>query len=324
VYYRVGDAQGAFTAASGSGPFTASAAAPLGENYLVLFAADAMEANGMIGAPKVFYFLRVNPPANPARLVNISSRMDVLTGDNVMIAGFVVGGSASKTVAITATGPSLVPFGITNPLANPTLTLVRQSDHAVIATNGDWQTDPNAAQLTASGFAPTDALESGLAVTLPPGAYTAIVQGVGGGVGVSVIGVFEVDHPETALVNISTRGLVQTGGNVMIAGFIVSGTGSQKVAVTATGPSLVPFGIPNPLANPTLTIVRSSDQAVIATNDDWQTDANAAQLQASGFAPTDPREAGLLLTLPPGAYTAIVRGAGGTTGVSVAGVFAVP
>ena len=261
----------------------------------------------------------VNP--DPPRLANISTRMEVLTGDNVMIAGFIIGGSTPKTVAITATGPSLVPFGITNPLANPTLTPVRQSDHAVIASNDDWQSDPHAAQLTAAGFAPTNPLESGLYVTLPPGAYTAIVQGAGGDVGVSVAGVFEVDHPEVPLINISTRGEVLTGDNVMIAGLIVQGTGPRTVVITATGPSLVPFGITNPLANPTLTLVRQSDHAVIASNDDWQTNANAAQITASGFAPTNPLESALLVTLAPGAYTAIVQGAGGGVGVSVVGVF---
>ena len=258
------------------------------------------------------------------RLANISTRGEVLTGDEVMIGGFIIGGSTPKTLAITATGPSLAPFGISNFLANPMLTLVRSSDQAIIATNDDWQTDANAAQLLASGFAPGNAREAGLYVTLPPGAYTAIVQGAGGGTGVSVVGVFEVDHPEIPLVNISTRGLVQTGGDVMIGGFIVNGSASQTVAITATGPSLAPFGISNFLANPTITVVRSSDQTVVATNDDWQTDANASALQASGFAPGDPHEAGLLLTLPPGAYTVIVQGAGGSTGVSVVGVFTVP
>jgi hypothetical protein len=227
------------------------------------------------------------PTTGQTRLANISSRMQVLTGNDVMIGGFIVGGSANKTVAITATGPSLAAFGITNPLANPTLTLVRSSDQAVIATNDNWQTDPNAGLLQASGLAPSNPLESGLYVSLAPGAYTAIVSGAGGGIGVSVVGVFEVDNPAVPLVNISTRGFVQTGNNVMIGGFIVQGSGSQKVAITATGPSLVPFGITNPLSNPTLTIVRSSDQAVIATNDDWQTDPAAAQLSASGFAPTN-------------------------------------
>jgi hypothetical protein len=266
----------------------------------------------------------VQVTANPPRLGNISTRMEVLTGDNVMIGGFIIGGSTSKTVAITATGPSLAPFGISNFLPNPTLTLVRSSDQTVVATNDDWQTDANAPLLQASGFAPASPMDSGLYVTLAPGAYTAIVRGVGGTIGVSVIGVFEVDHPETPLVNISSRGLVQTGNNVMIGGFIIDGDQPQTVAITATGPSLASFGISNFLANPNLTIVRSSDQSVIATNDDWQSDANAAQLQASGFAPPSPLEAGVVLTLQPGAYTAIVRGAGGSTGVSVVGVFRVP
>jgi len=191
----------------------------------------------------------------------------------------------------------------------------------VIATNDDWQTDANATLLRQSGFAPSDPRESGLYINLPPGAYTAIVSGLNGGTGVSVVGVFEVDHPETPLVNISTRGRVGTGENVLIGGLVIQGTAPKTVAITATGPSLSAFGVTSPLANPTLTIVRSSDQSVVATNDDWQTDANAAQLQASGFAPSDPRESGLLLTLPPGAYTAIVSGVNGTTGISVIGVF---
>ena len=258
--------------------------------------------------------------ANPERLGNISTRGMVLTGNDVMIGGFIIGGSTNKTVAIVATGPSLSAYGISNPLMNPTLTLVRQSDSTVIATNDDWQSDANASQLQASGFAPPDPHEAALYVTLPPGAYTAIVQGVGGTTGVAVIGVFEVDHPEIPLINISTRGLVQTGNNVMIGGFILNGTSPQKVAIVATGPSLSAYGVPNPLPNPQITIVRSSDQSVVATNDDWQSDPNAAQLQASGFAPSDSRESGLLLTLPPGAYTAIVSGVSGTTGVAVVGV----
>ena len=217
-----------------------------------------------------------------------------------------------------------MPFGITNPLANPTMTLVRQSDHAVIATNDDWQKDPNASLLQASGFAPGNSKEAGLYISLPPGAYTAIVSGVGSTTGVSVVGVFEVDHPEIPLVNISTRGFVQTGSNVMIGGFIVNGSGPQTVAITATGPSLAPFGISNFLANPQIQLVRSSDQAVLATNDDWQSDVNAAQLQASGFAPGNSKEPGLFRTLDPGAYTVIVSGVGGTTGVALVGVFTSP
>jgi len=201
---------------------------------------------------------------------------------------------------------------------------VRSSDQTVVATNDDWQTDPAAAQLLASGFAPANAVESGLYLSLPPGAYTAIVQGAGGGTGVSVVGAFEVDHPEVPLVNISTRGLVQTGGNVMIAGFIIQGTAPQTLVISATGPSLAPFGISNFLANPTLTLVRSSDQSIVATNTGWQTAPNAAAITASGFAPANAAESAIMVTLDPGAYTAIVQGVGGGVGVSVVGVFAVP
>jgi uncharacterized protein YaiE (UPF0345 family) len=240
--------------------------------------------------------------------------MQVLTGNDVMIGGFVIGGSTTKRVAIVATGPSLVPFGITNALPNPTLRL---------ATSDDWQTASNQADLTVAGFAPSNTFEAAILIDLAPGAYTAIVEGAGGVTGVSVIGVYEVDSPETPLVNISTRGRVLTDNDVMIGGFVISGTGAQTVAIVATGPSLAAFGITSPLANPTITLVRSSDQVVVASNDDWQTDTNQAQLQAAGFAPTNPLESGLYRSLPPGAYTVIVQGVGGATGVAVIGVYTV-
>jgi len=158
-------------------------------------------------------------------------------------------------------------------------------------------------------------------VTLPPGAYTAVISGAGGSVGVGLVGVYEVDHTETPLINISTRGLVLTGGDVMIGGFIVQGSGPQTVVVQAIGPSLVAAGIPNALPNPTLQLVRSSDGAVIATNDDWQSAPNAAQILAKGLAPGNAAESAIMMSLPPGAYTAIVSGAGGQTGVGIVAVY---
>jgi hypothetical protein len=263
------------------------------------------------------------PPSNPPRLLNISTRMQVLTGQDVMIGGFVISGSSNKTVAIVATGPSLASFGITNYLVNPTLRLVRSHDDLELTTNDDWQQHPNASLLQLAGYAPSNALEAGMLVTLQPGAYTAMVQGAGGGKGVSVVAVYEVDAETTPLINISTRGRVGTGSDVMIGGFIITGSGPQTVAIVATGPSLAPFGIVNPLANPTITLVRSSDQAVIDSNDDWGTHANASLLQSAGFAPSNSLEAGIYTTLPPGAYTAIVQGVGGGTGVAVIGVYKV-
>jgi hypothetical protein len=138
-----------------------------------------------------------------------------------------------------------------------------------------------------------------------------------------VIGVYEVDGPSIPLINISTRGRVGTGNDVMIGGFVIDGASPQTVAIVATGPSLAPFGITNPLANPTLTLVRASDQSVVDSNDDWQAHANAAQLQSAGFAPSNALESGIYITLQPGAYTAILSGSGNGTGVGVIGVYRV-
>jgi autotransporter-associated beta strand protein len=173
---------------------------------------------------------------NPPRLANISTRLEVLTGDDVLIGGFVIGGTANKTVAVVATGPSLAAYGITNPLANPNLLLVRSSDHTVIAANDDWQTASNAAQLQAAGFAPSNSLEAAVLVNLAPGAYTAVVQGAGSSTGVATVAVYEVDAVTSPLVNISTRGRVQTGNGVMIGGFIIQGYGPQTVAIVAPVP----------------------------------------------------------------------------------------
>ena len=280
-------------------------------------------ANDGVNPRSLYYYVPRPPAAEVTRLGNLASRAQVLTGDNVMIGGFVIGGQAAKRVAIVATGPSLSASGISNPMQNPTLRLVRSSDQAVIATNDDWQAAANAAQLQAAGFAPSDAREAAIMADLAPGAYTAIVEGANGGTGVAVLGIYEVDQPGIPLVNLAARGFVAIGEQVMIAGFVIQGPNPQTVAVVATGPSLGAYGIPIPLSNPALAIVRASDQAVLATNDNWMDAANAAQLEGRGFAPSHPNEAGILITLPPGAYTAIVSGTGASFGVGVVGVYRV-
>ncbi|QJR16524.1 RCC1 domain-containing protein [Usitatibacter palustris] len=264
------------------------------------------------------------------RLANISSRGRVLTGNDVMIAGFIVGGSNPKTVAVTVAGPSLFTVDVANRLMNPTLTLVRQSDGVVIATNDDFRTQTNPIDLDAlfaAGLQPNNDFEPAIIATLPPGAYTAIVQGVGGTTGIALVGVYEVDHPEVPLSNISTRAQVQNGDNVLIAGFIVQGNNPKDVVVTVAGPSLGNAGIPNPLSNPMVTVVRQSDGVVIASNDDWQAQANpgdVAKIQNAGFSVAHPLESAVYLTLPPGAYTAIVQGVGGRVGVGLVGVYVAP
>ncbi|QJR16525.1 hypothetical protein [Usitatibacter palustris] len=275
--------------------------------------------------------------ATRSRLANISSRGQVLTGNNVMIAGFVVSISEhlpvsyGKTVAITVAGPSLATAGIANPLMNPKLTLVRQSDGVVIATNDDFGTQANPIDfdaLQAAGLLPSHGLEPAIIATLPSGAYTAIVEGVGGATGTALVGVYEVDHPELPLINISTRAQVLTGNDVLIAGFIVQGDypSRKQVIVTAAGPSLADAGIANPLSNPMITVVRQSDGVVIASNDDWQNQhpGIVSSIRGSIFAPAHPQESGVNLFLDPGAYTVIVQGAGGRVGVGLVAVYAGP
>jgi hypothetical protein len=196
-------------------------------------------------------------------------------------------------------------------------------DGSVIAANDDWATDANAGLLSAAGLAPPNANESALYVTLPPGAYGAIVSGVNGTTGVALVEIYEVDHPEVPLINISTRGKVLTGDNVMIGGFVVNGSGSQTLVVRGLGPSLAGAGINGALPNPTLTLVRASDGATIAVNDDWQSSPDAQRISTAGLAPSDPLESAIYVTLPPGAYGAILSGANGTTGTGLVEVYTV-
>ena len=258
----------------------------------------------------------------PPRMRSISTRARALSGDDVVIAGFVIHGSASqqKRVLIRARGPSLMSSGVADPLANPVLRLF--SGPNVIATSDDWRTGASVAILESIGYAPSNNLESAILTTLNSGSYTAVATGANNGTGVTIIEVVEIDRADVPFSGISTRALVLSGDDVLIGGFVVEGSSDQAIVVRARGPSLAAAGIANPLANPVLQLVRSSDQAVIAVNDDWGTAANAGELSASGFAPTDPLESAILVTLQPGAYTAIVRGTGNGTGIGIVEVFA--
>lgn len=278
-------------------------------------------------APVTHSFFVSNAAApSPPRLANISTRGPVLTGDDVMIGGFIIQGSVAKTILIRARGPSLASSSVTNALANPKLDLYTQTSagQTKLASNDDWQAGPYADVIQSLGMAPADPLEAAILVTLQPGAYTPIVSGVGG-TGVAIVEVFEMDHPDNPLVNISTRAKALNGNDAMIAGFVIQGTGSQAVVVRARGPSLAGFsGIPNPLSDPMLTLVRSSDQTIVAANDNWHDAPNAADITASGFAPSMDAESAILVTLPAGAYTAVVTGVGGATGTAIVEVFRVP
>jgi len=166
-------------------------------------------------------------------------------------------------------------------------------------------------------------------VNLPPGSYTAIVRGVDNTIGVALVEVYDLSPaPDSILGNISTRAFVQTGDNVMIGGVIVQGTQPRRVIVRAIGPELTQYGVPNALANPTLEL-HDSTGALIASNDNWQhtiiggiiTGDQVRDIQNSGHAPGDPRESAIIANLPPGNYTAIVRGVNNTTGIALVEVY---
>ncbi|MCB1826613.1 MAG: hypothetical protein KDJ54_19345 [Candidatus Competibacteraceae bacterium] len=254
-------------------------------------------------------------PSATSRLVNIATRDWVGTGDNVMIAGFIIGGSSPKQVLIEATGPSMTSAGVPNVLRDPTLTLY--SGQTVIASNDNWQNSPTAAAIQATGLAPSNPSESAILITLNPGPYTAIVRGVSDTTGNALVAVFELSNPSAPLINISTRGRTETGDNVMIAGFVIGGSSPQQVLVRAFGPTLTTAGVPGALADPTLTLY--SGQTVLASNDNWQ-DSQAAAIQATGLAPSNPSESAILITLPPGPYTAIVRGFNNSVGNTLVAV----
>jgi hypothetical protein len=253
--------------------------------------------------------------------LNISTRVLVGGGDNAMIVGFIVMGNDPKKVIIRAIGPSLTGGGISNVLSDPTLEL-RDGSGALIASNDNWR-DTQQAEIQASGLAPADDRESAIIQTLSTGTYTAILRGKDGAGGIGLIEGYDLDQTANSiLANISTRGFVGTGENVMIGGLIVGGNASGGVNVViarAIGPSLSNAGIQNVLQDPTLEL-RDTNGGLIDFNDNWK-DRQEAVIENQNLAPGDDRESAMLEVLPPGAYTAIVSGKDGGTGVGLVEFF---
>jgi hypothetical protein len=253
----------------------------------------------------------------PAALANISTRSEVGIGDDVLIGGFIIDGVVTKKIALRALGPSLSTFGVDGAMGDPLLQVV-DSTGAVVISNDDWNVPGEG--VSAAGLAPSDAREAALVVSLKPGSYTAIVSGKNGTAGVALFELYDLDLPTGRVANISTRSRVETGDNVMIGGFLLSGTGATKVIVRAIGPSLVQLGVANALLDPTLEL-HDSNGSIVAANDNWRSDDEDA-ITETMLAPTDPREAAIVATLIPGAYSGIVSGAQNTTGVALFEVFA--
>jgi ELWxxDGT repeat protein len=302
------------TPGSGGTPFEWLAAATHG----LYFATSGKE-----GARHLWFEPVTQPPAPSGRLINLSGRARVMTGDDVAIAGFIIGGGSNKTVMLRARGPSLATYGVEDALRNPIVQLFRSSDGELIAANDDWATATNALAVEWTGLKPTDPRESAILISLPPGGYTAVVSGVEGTQGIGIVEVFEMAQPEVPLINISTRARIQTGDNVLIGGLIIGGAHPKTVLLRGRGPSLAEFGLADTLANPQIQLVRQ-DQTVVASNDDWQQAINAPAIRESGFAPSNAAEAAILVTLPPGGYTVVMSGVRGTSGVGIVEVFEVP
>lgn len=259
----------------------------------------------------------VAAPGASAQLANISSRVFAGAGDSAPIAGFIITGTQAKKVVIRGIGPSLTKAGVSGALANPTLELHQGSK--LIASNDDWRSAQ--AAVVATGVPPTNNAESAIVRTLAPGAYTAVLRGKNNSTGVGLIEVYDLNTAtKSTLANISTRGAVGTGDNVLIGGLAVVGkTGSVKVAVRALGASLAALGVHGALFDPTLEIYNASGTR-IASNDNWQSTQKAA-LTAAKIAPTRDTESALITTLPAGRYTAIVRGKNNTAGVGLVDVY---
>lgn len=263
-----------------------------------------------------------SPTATPLAL-NVSTRMNVGTGNNVGIGGFIISGTAAKHVIVRGIGPSLTKFGFaaTDVLADPTIELRGPGAFGTI-TNNNWR-DSQEAQIKADGLAPTNDLESAIDASLPPGAYTVVVKGNNNGTGIGLFEVYDLDTTAASrLANLSTRALVGTGGNVVIAGFVLgNNAGNDRIVVRGLGPSLAAFGITNALADPTLEL-RDENGVLVFANNDWQDNASqSAKISAASLAPTNPKESAIAATLPPGLYTAILAGAQSSQGVGIVEVY---
>ena len=261
--------------------------------------------------------LPVTAAAGP-QLRNISSRLVVKTGDDVLIGGFIVSGSVPRRIAIRAIGPSLGQAGLSGVLADPVLEL--HGDAGLLASNDDWESGLARGTADGWGLAPADDLESVIIKTLPPGSYTAVVRGYLDGTGIGLIEAYNLDADTgSEMLNISTRGRVEQGDQVMIGGFILGGSAYSEVVARGIGPSLAAAGVAGALQDPLLEL-RDPQGNLLIGNDNWRTQ-QGEELIATKLAPVDEREAAVLATLAPGGYTVVIRGASATSGVGMVEVF---
>jgi uncharacterized protein (DUF1800 family) len=268
---------------------------------------------GLLAVVLGFAFL-ARDAAAISSAVNLSTRMVVQTGENVLIGGFIVYGSGQKKIAVRALGPSIPVAGR---LGDPVVEL-HDATGGIVASNDNWRSAQET-ELKNANLAPADDLESALITTINPGAYTVVVRGANNATGVSLMEIYDLDPDGTParLANLSTRGNVLVDDNVMIGGFIVRGDIGKRMLIRARGPSLFLNGVPiaGRLLDPNMEL-RDSNGTLIKANDDWRSDQQA-EIAASSIAPTDDKEPAIVWTLAPGNYTSVVRGTNNTTGIAL-------
>ena len=286
-------------------------------DYLMVRWVDTNRAgtDGYQGIDNVSVTFNVSTGTN---LANLSTRLKVETGDNALIGGFIITGTQAKKVIVRAIGPSL---SLAGKLDDPTLELY--GPNGLLQTNDNWVESPNRQAILDTGVAPTNDKESAIIATLPANgsAYTAVVRGVGNSTGIGVVEAYDLDRTlDSKLANISTRGLVQTGNNILIAGTIVTGVAPQRVIIRAIGPSLT---LPGKLADPTLEL-HDANGGLLQTNDNWQDSPDKQAIIDSTVPPTNPAESAIIAALPANgaSYTAIVKGANNSTGIGVVELYA--
>lgn len=296
---------------------------------------DTVQADDIAGVQAIYntgpsYLTSTSAPD----LLNISTRASVGTGDNVLIGGFIVQGSQPATVVLRALGGSLRASALSPVLEDTTIT-VYDANHNQVAFNDDWinpngvaapdPNDPTSTTIASYHLDPPNSVESAVVATLSPGTYTAVVQSFSSSTqtpttGIGLVEIYDLHNTSSRLGNLSTRGQVGSGDNILIAGFIIGAASTKTVCVRGLGPTLTDEGVVNALGDPTLE-VRDGSGNLIASNDNWQTATNAATIQSEGLAPAHAEEAAVQVTLNPGSYTGLVRGANATTGVALVEVY---
>jgi hypothetical protein len=267
-------------------------------------------------------FLTTGSGVQAGDLGNLSTRGFVGKGEDVLIGGIIVTGNTPKRVVLRAIGGPLNINGTPGAgvLQDPVLDLHDSSGNTLQA-NDDWRYGPEL-EMEASTLAPNGDYDSALIATLSPGNYTAIVHGYAHGTGIALVEAYDPDPASgSRLAEMSTRGNVRTGDEILIGGFIVS-NGATRVLLRAIGPTLTAFGISNALQNPTLEL-RDGNAALIEANDDWKSN-NQQEITDTGIPPVDDRESALVRTLVSGSYTALVRGKNSSIGIALVEIYRLP